>query len=185
MDSQSPTGGFYTASLDGPGALFVARLPIALPHDRAGIIAERPATAPATDPATALGHRSASVVAAESRLEWFEIQRPELVRVALDMARMAHVESVTICPAGVSPGRTVMAHTVGSILRAQRGAGHSVVMCGKRPAFGQGITAIPHEFTVKSRKTGEEHMRVVWEMITWPRIPEWLGYLALSALAAW
>jgi hypothetical protein len=178
------TDGFYSASLDGSGALFAAGLPIALPHDRAGIIVQRPATAPATDPTTVLGHRSASVVAAESRLEWFEILRPELVRVALDMARMAHIESVTICPVGVSPARTVMAHTVGAILRARRGDGPSVVMCGKRPSFGQGITSIPHEFTVKSRQTGDEHTRIAWEMITWPRIPEWLGYLAPSALAA-
>jgi hypothetical protein len=138
----------------------------------------------ATDPATVLGHRSLAVVSGGARLEWFEIARPELVRVAVAMARMAHIDLLTICPVGVSPARTVMAHTVGAILRAKRGTGHVPVMCGHRPSFGQGITAIPHEFTVTSNQTGEEHMRIAWEVIAWPCIPDWLGYLAPNALAA-
>jgi hypothetical protein len=71
--------GLYTASVDGAGSIFVARLALALPPDRAGIIVERPVAAPATDATTALGRRSVSVVSAESRLEWFEISRAELV----------------------------------------------------------------------------------------------------------
>jgi hypothetical protein len=176
--------GLYTASVDGAGSIFVARLALALPPDRAGIIVERPVAAPATDATTALGRRSVSVVSAESRLEWFEISRAELVRVALDMARMSHIGSVTICPVGVSPGRTAMAHTIGAVLRAQRGPGHSVVMCATCPPFGQGTTAIPHEYTITSEATGERQTRIAWEIITWPQIPDWLGYLSPSTVAA-
>jgi len=177
-------GALYTASLGGSGGLFAAGLPIKLPQNKAGIIVERPPMAKATAPKTAFGRRSISVVDASSRLEWFEALPPELTRVAVGMAKSVSVEAVTVCPAGVSPARTAMAHAVGAVLRSQRPPGRSVVMCGMCPPLGQGRTAVPHEFSLINHQTGEQQDRIVWEIISWLDVPVWLAGLAERPVAA-
>lgn len=179
------SGRLFVASLDETHPVRVTELQRSLP-DTSGVIVERPPTADTTDPATALGRRTTVVTetGASSRLDFLEIQPGELTRVAVTMTRLTTVVAVTICPLGVSPGRTALAHTVGAILRARRGPGHPVVMCAVcPPGLGQGRTAIPHEVAVFGEE-GEIQHRIAWEVVPWPLMPQWLAYLTPTEPAA-
>jgi hypothetical protein len=182
----SASEGFYSAALsDGSGAVLVAELPLRLPDDKVGILVERPDSMPAAPRSTAFGRRSASVVAASSRLEWIEVEHSqELMQVALTMARSSAIVSVVMCPLGVSPARTALAQVVGDILRSCRGPGRPPIMCAVRPGVGVGRTAIPHEVELVIEHTGEKQVRHVYEIVSWENIPEWLAGLSSSRAAA-
>jgi len=114
--------------------------------------------------------RSRAVVGSgHTDLHFVELHRGELVRVALSVARLPHVLSVVVCPAGVSPGRTALALAVAGMLRLRRASGTPVVTCAVCPPLGDGRTAIPHEVRVSAN--GQVQVRLVWEIVTWDDLP--------------
>jgi len=145
--------------------------------DRAGLLL-RQATGPTAERhAGRLAQRRSRAVVGSARtdLNFVEIHRGELVRVALSMARLAHVRTVVVCPSGVSPGRTALALAVAGMLRQGRSGQAPVVTCAVCPPLGEGRTAIPHE--VRVAVAGEIQTRVVWEIVTWDDLPGWLADL--------
>ncbi|WP_007509707.1 MULTISPECIES: hypothetical protein [Pseudofrankia] len=139
---------------------------LALP-DRAGLLLRR-APGPATPEHAGrlVERRSRAVVGdAWADLHFVELARGELVRVALSMARLAHVRTVVVCPAGVSPGRTALALAVAGMLQQRRASQAPVVTCAVCPPLGDGRTAIPHEVRVAA--AGQVQERLVWEIVTW------------------
>jgi len=150
--------------------------------DRAGLLLRRPAVPtarprPAAEERPAAGKpgrledvRSRAVVGSgHTDLHFVELHRGELVRVALSVARLPHVLSVVVCPAGVSPGRTALALAVAGMLRLRRASGTPVVTCAVCPPLGDGRTAIPHEVRVSAN--GQVQVRLVWEIVTWDDLP--------------
>ncbi|WP_076813071.1 hypothetical protein [Pseudofrankia asymbiotica] len=149
---------------------------LALP-DRAGLLLRRAPGPVAPEHAGRLVERRSRAVVGDRRadLHFVELQRGELVRVALSMARLAHVRTVVVCPAGVSPGRTALALAVAGMLRQRRMSPAPVVTCAVCPPLGDGKTAIPHE--VRVAVAGQVQERLVWEIVAWDTLPAWLASL--------
>lgn len=169
------------AAVDGVGALFVPSVPLRLPVDGGGLLL-RSTTADSDGPATAFTRRSAAVVGDVPGLEFVEVHRAELARVATGLARSRSVQAVVVCPAGVSPARTALALAVGGVLREQRQDGRPVVTCAVCPALGIGRSAIPHEVTVTVGN--QEQQRIVWELLEWADVPRWRASLGRPAVHA-
>jgi hypothetical protein len=164
----------------GTRAIQVPWLRLVLP-DRAGLLLARWPGAPDVDRAgSVLVRRSRAVVAQGAGVSFMEVHR-EPVRVAVTMARLAHVRSVVVCPVGVSPGRTSLAVAVADLLRQRRPGGQPVVTCAQRPPLGAGQTAVPHE--VRVDVAGEAQDRIVWEILAWEQVPGWLVSLRTSVTA--
>jgi hypothetical protein len=169
VDASALAGPLCVASLDGVTAgVAVARLPFPLPGASAGLVVRRPV------PADSTAHAGG--------LEFVDVERAELVRVGLGMARSSLVASVVVCPAGVSPGRTALAVAVADALRDQRGDGRRVVTCGVCPVLGVGRSAIPHEVEVSAG--GPVQVRRVWEVLSWADLATWQAGLSPRAVAA-
>jgi hypothetical protein len=168
-DASAMVGPLCVASLDEvPAGVAVARLPFALPVHSGGLVVRRPVPA--------------GSAAGGEGLEFVEVERAELVRVGLGMARSSLVASVVVCPAGVSPGRTALAVAVADALRAQRDDGRRVVTCGVRPVLGVGRSAIPHEVVLTVG--GSVQVRRVWELVSWADVAAWRASLSPRAVAA-
>ena len=179
------------ASIDVPSVRVAGRarrtelVSLALP-DRAGLLiqrntpdgrppAERPER-PAADGADPAGDSSGQARGGtRTDLDFIELHRGELARVALSLARLGQVGSVVVCPAGVSPGRTALALAVAGLLRDRRPARAPVVTCAVCPPLGVGRTGVPHEVRVEA--DGRTQYRLVWELLGWEQIPAWLAGL--------
>ncbi|MBL7502192.1 hypothetical protein I6A84_43370 [Frankia sp. CNm7] len=129
-----------------------------------------------------LAARSAAVVGDAAGLEFLEVSRTELTRVAVTMGRMSHLLSVVMYPAGVPPYRTALAVAAADLLRQERGDGRPVVTCGNRPLLGSGRSAVPHAVRVDS--PGGSRDQIVWEIVAWEDMPTWLAGLRSDAGAA-
>jgi hypothetical protein len=168
-NASAMAGPLCVASLDdGPAGVAVARLPFALPVASAGLVIRRPGSAGSAD--------------GGGRLEFVEVERTELVRAGLGMARSSLVAAVVVCPAGVSPGRTALAVAVADSLRERRGDGRRVVTCGVCPILGVGRSAIPHEVQVSAG--GAVQVRLVWEVLSWADLGAWRAGLSRRAVVA-
>jgi hypothetical protein len=115
-------------------------------------------------------------------LEFVEVDRGELTRIAVSMARVSDVVSVTLHPAGCPTMRTAAAVAVADLLRAERGGNVAVVTCGLRPLVGLGRSAVPHAVTVEV--DGSRLDLAVWEVVAWEDVPSWLAGLASGPVAA-
>jgi len=167
------------ASIDVPSVRVAGRarrtelVSLALP-DRAGLLiqrdtpvdgrpAERPER-PVSGGADAAGDSSGQTRSGtRADLDFIELHRGELARVALSLARLGQVGSVVVCPAGVSPGRTALALAVAGLLRDRRPARAPVVTCAVCPPLGVGRTGVPHEVRVEA--DGRAQYRLVWEVL--------------------
>ncbi|ONH29125.1 hypothetical protein [Pseudofrankia asymbiotica] len=129
-----------------------------------------------------LAARSASVVGEEDGLEFFSVGPAEVTRVGVSMGRMSHLESVTLFPLWVSPGRTALAVALADLLRAERGDGLPVVTCGGRPAVGVGRSAVPH--LVKVTEGSAWRVVPVWEVVAWEDVAAWLAVVAGRGVVA-
>jgi hypothetical protein len=144
--------------------------------DRPGLLLRRgPAQGDRSD--RLLARRSREVVGdVRADLHFVELHGGELVRVALSMARLGHGQTVVVCPAGVSPGRTALALAVAGLLRDRRAGSPPVVTCAVCPPLGPGPTAIPHEVRVEA--DGRTQHRIVWELLAPDQVATWLAGLA-------
>lgn len=167
---------------DGPEPVHTTLLPIRLPAG-AGILIRRQA---GWHRAVRPGHRplvqqrSLAAVGHTPGLSFVEVHPSRVVRTALGLAAASHVLSVTVCPAGVSPQQSALALAVADLLRTPRGV--PIVTCAVCPPIGDQKSAIPHEVEVTIG--GRAQHRIVWQLIGWDHLPNWLESLGRSAVAA-
>jgi len=92
------------------------------------------------------------------------VDRPGLPEAAVAMARLPHIRSVVICPAGEMPLRAAVAVAVGDLLARRTWPDSAgVVTCGSRPLVDSGLTVVSHAVHLLLSH-GQTLKQVVWQI---------------------